>query len=228
MVGRTLRTIETRCSRHVGRHPSGRRDEIRESLAESAEHPRHTPYAEGVRFHSPGSPHFAAHPGLQPRRLPYAEGVSQGGELVTCRSWPFVKPLRGICQNTHRSPRVPRKARRPWAAEYNRFAVKRLAGNANWLTNGTNVATTTRIVFPSHSPPHMEAVKRVAVKDKASAGSCQGDRVHHARSKSSPADQPVVCMRKQMTVAVSQCCHGVWGVIQWLNTGNRQTAAECL
>ena len=42
----------------------------RESLAESAEHPRHTPYAEGVRFHSPGSPRFAAHPGFQTAPAP--------------------------------------------------------------------------------------------------------------------------------------------------------------
>ena len=67
---------------------------------------RHTPYAEGVRFQSPGVAAQRRTLGSGPRWLPYAEGVSQNGGMTTGRAWPFVKPLRGICQNTHRLPRV--------------------------------------------------------------------------------------------------------------------------
>ena len=102
MVGRTCCMVETRCSRHCRQASHQECDDRRGMRWMNPMHIRHTPYAEGVRFQSPGSPCDRRTLGSGPRWLPYTEGVSQIGGMTTCRSGPFVKPLRGICQNTHR------------------------------------------------------------------------------------------------------------------------------
>ena len=80
----------------------------RDALDESDEHPSH--FLRRRRLIP--KPRVAAQRrtlGSGPRWLPYAGGVLQNGGMATCRSWPFVKPLRGIWY-THRLPRVRRCA----------------------------------------------------------------------------------------------------------------------